>query len=177
VASGRPVPRSLAAALALAEYYFPQVDEQGRTVVRVKDAHFLLTGQLHRWDRWESLSYPEAQRLGRLLAHRSDDLAGLARFERRVRQLCTPNPETGAAVSPTHVTADADHPDVVTPSMGGIRWSWLTNCWRSLRGRGRSGWRRPGPGNAGPGSALKSSTFLLTRLPSKLAVVPSGPLR
>jgi hypothetical protein len=119
MASGRPtVPRALAAAFALAEYYFPQVDEQGRTVVRVKDAHFLLTGQLHRWDQWESLSYPEAQRLGRLLAHSSDDLAGFARFERRVRQLCAPDPETGVAASPTHVTADADHPDVVIPQHG-----------------------------------------------------------
>ncbi|MFH0246220.1 hypothetical protein ACGRHY_28235 [Streptomyces sp. HK10] len=79
--------RVLAAALALAEHYFPAKDTAGRAVVRLADAHVLLSGQAARvWPRWDRLPYDEQQRLGRLVAQRSRGEADLASLQRRVRK-------------------------------------------------------------------------------------------
>ncbi|WP_282697748.1 hypothetical protein [Streptomyces sp. CC208A] len=79
--------RTVAAALALAEHYFPAKDSEGRPVVRLEDAHVLLSGQHAQvWPEWESLSYPEQQRIGRLLALKSRSEADLSSLQRRVRK-------------------------------------------------------------------------------------------
>ncbi|MEB8342566.1 hypothetical protein [Streptomyces endophyticus] len=79
--------RALGAALALTEHYFPAQDAEGRTVVRIEDAHVLLSGQAaHVWPQWEHLTYAEQQRIGRLVAQRSRRDADLASLQRRVRK-------------------------------------------------------------------------------------------
>ncbi|MDX2403899.1 hypothetical protein NJO91_12260 [Streptomyces microflavus] len=79
--------RTLAAALALAEHYFPAKDDEGRAVVRLEDAHVLMSGQLaHVWPEWDSLTNPEQQRIGRLVAQRSRGEADLTSVQRRVRK-------------------------------------------------------------------------------------------
>ncbi|MFD8384956.1 hypothetical protein ACFV2X_41645 [Streptomyces sp. NPDC059679] len=79
--------RVLGAALALAEHYFPAKDAEGRTVVRIEDAHVLLSGQAARiWPEWDGLAYEEQQRIGRLVAQRSRGEADLASLQRRVRK-------------------------------------------------------------------------------------------
>ncbi|MFF2619708.1 hypothetical protein [Kitasatospora sp. NPDC058046] len=85
--------RTLAAAVALAEYLLPSRFRDGRQVVRVADAHVLLTGHAARvvagWEQW-----PEAdkQRLGALLGARHRGEALLHHAERAVHDAFhTPN--------------------------------------------------------------------------------------
>ncbi|MFJ1562295.1 hypothetical protein [Streptomyces mirabilis] len=79
--------RALAAALALAEFYFPAKDADGRAVVRIEDAHVLLSGQAAQvWPEWDRLPYDEQQRIGRLVAQRSRGEADLFSLQRRVRK-------------------------------------------------------------------------------------------
>ncbi|MFD9224848.1 hypothetical protein ACFWDI_33725 [Streptomyces sp. NPDC060064] len=79
--------RVLAAALALAEQYFPAKDTEGRAVVRIEDAHVLLSGQVAQvWPQWDHLPYEEQQRIGRVVAQRSRAEADLSSLQRRVRK-------------------------------------------------------------------------------------------
>ncbi|MGW2183769.1 hypothetical protein ACWCXX_38380 [Streptomyces sp. NPDC001732] len=79
--------RVLAAALALAEFYFPAKDADGQAVVRIEDAHVLLSGQAAQaWPEWDRLLYDEQQRIGRLVAQRSRSEADLSSLQRRVRK-------------------------------------------------------------------------------------------
>ncbi|MFF5556953.1 hypothetical protein [[Kitasatospora] papulosa] len=79
--------RVLAAALALAEQYFPAKDAEGRAVVRIEDAHVLLSGQVAQvWPQWDHLPYEEQQRIGRVVAQRSRAEADLSSLQRRVRK-------------------------------------------------------------------------------------------
>ncbi|MFF7656684.1 hypothetical protein ACFZCY_43935 [Streptomyces sp. NPDC007983] len=79
--------RVVSAALALAEHYFPAKDAEGRTVVRLEDAHVLLSGQAARiWPEWDRLTYEEQQRIGRLVAQRSRGETDLTSLQRRVRK-------------------------------------------------------------------------------------------
>lgn len=79
--------RVLAAALALAEHYFPAKDTAGRAVVRLEDAHVLLSGHAAQvWPQWDRLPHGEQQRIGRLVAQRSRSEADLAALQRRVRK-------------------------------------------------------------------------------------------
>ncbi|WP_433513815.1 hypothetical protein ACQP2T_61425 [Nonomuraea sp. CA-143628] len=66
-------------ALALAAQYFPDGDDE---IARFTDAAFLLSGHLHCWDRWGSLTYEEKQRFGRLLALRPERFANPTVFGR-----------------------------------------------------------------------------------------------
>jgi hypothetical protein len=65
------VSRTIAGALALAEYLLPARFRDGRQVVRVADAHVLLSGHAPRvvagWEQW---SEADKQRLGTLLGTR-----------------------------------------------------------------------------------------------------------
>ncbi|MFE2728039.1 hypothetical protein [Kitasatospora sp. NPDC059327] len=80
--------RTLAAALALAEHLLPARFRDGRQVVRVADAHVLLSGHAPRvaagWEQW-----PEAdkQRLGALLGTRHRGEALLHHVERAVHDV------------------------------------------------------------------------------------------
>ncbi|MBE2997242.1 hypothetical protein IDM40_00790 [Nocardiopsis sp. HNM0947] len=62
----RIVPRVLASACALAEAHFPPPT--------VAKAHFLVSGELHAWDRYHRLPEEDLRRLGRLLRHRDNPL-------------------------------------------------------------------------------------------------------
>lgn len=66
-------------ALALAAHYFPSDEDES---ARFADAAFLLSGQLHCWDRWPFLDYLDRQRLGRLLAMRPERFANPTVFTR-----------------------------------------------------------------------------------------------
>ena len=79
--------RVMAAALAMAEHYFPAQDSAGRAVVRIEDAHVLLSGQAPQvWPQWDRLPYAEQQRIGRLVAQRSRAEADLTSLQRRIRK-------------------------------------------------------------------------------------------
>jgi hypothetical protein len=81
-------------ALALAAHYF---SDEGDEVARFADAAFLLSGQLHCWERWERLSYEEKQRFGRLLAMRPERFANPTVFTRTmVHVLSEDNPRIGS---------------------------------------------------------------------------------
>ncbi|WP_415940113.1 hypothetical protein [Streptomyces sp. 039-1] len=77
--------RTLAAALALAEYLLPSRLRDGRQVVRVADAHVLLSGHAPRavagWEQW---SEADKQLLGALLGTRHRGEALLHHVERTV---------------------------------------------------------------------------------------------
>ncbi|MCX4775015.1 hypothetical protein [Streptomyces sp. NBC_01285] len=77
--------RTLAGALALAEYLLPARFRDGRQVVRVADAHVLLSGHAPRvvagWAQW---SEADKQRLGALLGTRHRGEALLHHVERTV---------------------------------------------------------------------------------------------
>ncbi|MEW2127951.1 hypothetical protein AB0891_30005 [Streptomyces sp. NPDC007259] len=77
--------RTLAGALALAEYLLPARFRDGRQVVRVADAHVLLSGHTPRvvagWEQW---SETDKQRLGALLSTRHRGEALLHHIERTV---------------------------------------------------------------------------------------------
>ncbi|MBC3844564.1 hypothetical protein GXW82_43605 [Streptacidiphilus sp. 4-A2] len=76
---------TLAAALALAEHLLPARFRDGRQVVRVADAHVLLTGHAPRivadWEQW---SDEDKQRVGALLGARHRGEALLHHVERAV---------------------------------------------------------------------------------------------
>ncbi|WP_431898003.1 hypothetical protein [Nonomuraea sp. bgisy101] len=71
-------------ALTLAAQYFPHGDDE---IARFVDAAFLLSGQMHCWDRWESLTYEEKQGFGRLLALRPERFANPTVFGRTLLHL------------------------------------------------------------------------------------------
>ncbi|WP_431913409.1 hypothetical protein [Nonomuraea jabiensis] len=71
-------------ALALAAHYF---SADGESFARFTDAAFLLSGELHLWDRWESLPYDEKQLLGRLLSRRPERYANPTVFGRTMRHV------------------------------------------------------------------------------------------
>ncbi|MFH9967830.1 hypothetical protein ACH4PR_41835 [Streptomyces mirabilis] len=80
--------RTLAGALALAEYLLPARFRDGRQVVRVADAHVLLSGHAPRavagWEQW---SEADKQRLGALLGTRHRGEALLHHIERAVHDV------------------------------------------------------------------------------------------
>lgn len=77
--------RTLAGALALAEYLLPAWFRDGRQVVRVADAHVLLSGHApHAVADWEQWSEADKQRLGALLRTRHRGEALLHHVERAV---------------------------------------------------------------------------------------------
>ncbi|MCG6495673.1 hypothetical protein [Kitasatospora sp. A2-31] len=69
------------AGVLLAAAHFPNraPAEQAtwRRVVRLRDAHFFLSGHLHLWDGWSSLPTPDKVRVARVLVHRPAILASL----------------------------------------------------------------------------------------------------
>ncbi|QUX26911.1 hypothetical protein KGD83_16230 [Nocardiopsis akebiae] len=78
--SGDPriVPRVLAAACALAEAHFP--------TPTVEAAHFLISGELHAWDRYPHLPEEDLRQLGRLLNHRANPLSNKELFESELKR-------------------------------------------------------------------------------------------
>lgn len=81
----------LVAALALAEHYFPTKDEEASAfVVDLGQAAGLLSGRFPAaWRGWASLLYPEKQRVGRMLRHRTPELASYSRMREQVAELLT----------------------------------------------------------------------------------------
>lgn len=76
------------AALAIAQEFFGAPDQEGRTRVRLADAHVLISGRLDAWDGWRGLD-PQVKALtGRLLRARHNELASLRRFEDAARRVC-----------------------------------------------------------------------------------------
>jgi hypothetical protein len=76
------------AALALAQEFFGTPDEEGRTRVRLADAHVLISGRVDAWDGWRDLDPGVKALTGRLLRVRHNELASLRRFEDAARRVC-----------------------------------------------------------------------------------------
>jgi hypothetical protein len=76
------------AALALAQQLFGTADQEGRTRVRLADAHVLISGRADAWDGWRDLEPQVKMLTGRLLRARHNELASLRRFEDAARRLC-----------------------------------------------------------------------------------------
>jgi len=76
------------AALALAQELFGTPDEEGRTRVRLADAHVLISGRVDAWDGWRDLDPGVKALTGRLLRARHNELGSLRRFEDAARRVC-----------------------------------------------------------------------------------------
>jgi hypothetical protein len=83
------VSHAIAAALAIAEHYFPSTDGAGDLVVKVEDAHPFVSGHLGEvWPAWDAtLSYPEAQRIGALIGRKGRSIAALGPLHHAVRRI------------------------------------------------------------------------------------------
>ncbi|WP_406194750.1 hypothetical protein OH807_05880 [Kitasatospora sp. NBC_01560] len=92
--TGRPLSAARAqrlstvAALALAARLFPnRAEEPFRHASAIRDAHFLVSGHTHLWDRFPDLSPEDTRRVTRLLLHRPGRLAIYAAFRRAAQEL------------------------------------------------------------------------------------------
>jgi hypothetical protein len=85
----RPV--SVTAAILLAARLFPNrapaEEASWRHVTRLADAHFLVTGHVHLWDRWPTLEPQDRVRIARLLRRRPAYLASRTVFFTEVEDL------------------------------------------------------------------------------------------
>lgn len=122
----RIVPRVLAAACALAEAYFP--------MPTVKAAHFLISGELHAWDRYPDLPEEDLRRLGRLLRHRSNPLSNeelfkgeLQRFIEGDGSLCQYTLGESGLLLPRHGMAPRACADELLDEIDRIRAGSTTN--------------------------------------------------
>ncbi|MDT0407133.1 MULTISPECIES: hypothetical protein, partial [Streptomyces] len=96
---------STLAALALTARLFPNRSEEPfRHASAIRDAHFLLSGHTHLWNRYGDLSCEDTRRVTRLLWHRPARLAILAAFRRAVEDLFDSSdlPEGFAALDDEH---------------------------------------------------------------------------
>lgn len=146
---------AIAAALALAEHYFPSADESGRPIVRIEDAHALTDGHIgETWTRWDhQLPYREVQRIGRAIGRRSRSAADVGSLQHRigkifadveddpVRTLFDPGPRDGKRLTyvyPKHGQDPLDLADslLMPPDFGDdVRVADGTG-WQAASGRG-----------------------------------------
>jgi len=74
-------------ALALAAYFFPRHDKDGKIWIRVDDACFLLSGQVEVWSAWPQLRREDQVRIARVLRFRPVEIANRNVFARLVEAL------------------------------------------------------------------------------------------
>jgi hypothetical protein len=80
---------AVAVACALAEAFFGSIDEEGRAIVPLDQAHLFATGRVDLWDAWPTQPQSVKQAVGRFLRLRHNELAAKNAFLTAARRQFT----------------------------------------------------------------------------------------
>ncbi|MFB7618596.1 hypothetical protein [Kitasatospora sp. NPDC056181] len=147
-------------ALALAAYYFPQKDDEGRLAASFQDAYFFFTGHLDLWDQWRIIDHAERQRISAVLRHARQDFESLGAFTHYMRGLLTEEAAAETRTSPFLAVGDPARATMVVPRIGDDILAFVDRTIQRLRRHDRP--RRPFP-PAGPGDYATRETYIAGR--------------